>query len=293
MISPGADVQIDSDTVRSLLAAHHPDLADLALTHLDAGWDNSSWRLGDDLVVRLPRRAAAVPLAEREHRWLPGLAPSLPLPVPVPLRVGAPTDRYPWPWSVVPWLDGEPGDRAPVADAEGSARRLGVFLRALHQPAPADAPHNPYRGVPVADRTTMVEERMAELGGVVDVGSVRTVWNDACAVPPWRGAPVWLHGDLHPANVLVDVGVLAAVIDFGDICAGDPATDIAAAWMLLPSTAMSAFLHTYGEDDEPLLRRARGWAVFFGLMLLSIGLSDKPTYEAIGRGTLRRATDMT
>lgn len=289
MVTPEAEIVLDEAAVRQLLAEQHPDLAERALVHLDAGWDNVLWRLGDDLAVRLPRRETARVLAEREHRWLPELAPHLPLPVPVPLRTGAPSSTFPWPWSVVPWIDGEPADRAPMADTPTSARRLGAFLRALHRPAPPDAPRNSYRGVPVADRTTTVDERLAALAGEVDGDALRALWAAACAAPRWSGPPVWLHGDLHPANVLTAGGELAAVIDFGDLCAGDPATDLAAAWMHLDVAHHRDLVGAYGGADDALWARARGWAVLFGLMLLAIGLDDKPTYEPVGRRTLARA----
>ena len=294
-ISPAAEVVVDEPLVRALLAEQHPDLAALPLAELGAGWDNTLWRLGDDLLVRLPRRAAAVPLVEHEQRWLPGLAPMLPLPVPAPLRLGRPSEAigYPWPWSVVPWLDGTPGDEATMERPDDAARRLGRFLRALHVEAPSDAPRNPVRGVPVGDRLATFEERLAALAVEIDeaaVRAVRAVWDRALAAPPFAGPPRWLHGDLHPGNVLVANGTVAAVIDFGDLCAGDPASDLAGAWMLLPADAVSVLLAAYAGIDPALEARALGWAVLFGLMFVSIGLEGRPTYAAVGRRTIERAT---
>ena len=293
MGSPDAEVDIDAQLVSSLLAHQHPHLAELGLTALDAGWDNSLWRLGERLVVRLPRRAVAVPLTLHEQRWLPGVAAALPLPVPTPVHVGVPSSIFPWPWTVVPWIDGVPGDRAALTKPDASAVRLGQFLRALHQPAPIDAPRNSYRGVALAERVAAFEDRMAALAGEVDGDALRSVWEDACDAPAWNEPPVWLHGDLHPANMLVNDGALAGVIDFGDICAGDPATDLAGAWMLLPAPSLSTFLRAYARIDAAVVARARGWAVLFGLMLLGIGLADKPTYEPVARATLTRATIIT
>lgn len=288
MGSPEAEVDIDAALVRALLAEQHADLAGLPLRALDAGWDNSLWRLGDDLVVRLPRRAAAVPLAVNEQRWLPSLAAALPLPVPAPARVGVPSDRFAWPWSIVPWIEGEPGDRAVLVAPDLSAARLGAFLAALHRPAPADAPVNAFRGVPVAERSAGFADRLAGLAAEVDADALRTVWRAACEAPAHAGPPVWLHGDLHPANVVVHHGRLAGVVDFGDVTAGDPATDVAAAWMLLPVASFAAFGAAYGGVAAALAARARGWAALFGLLLLGIGRADKPTYEAVARGTLDR-----
>jgi aminoglycoside phosphotransferase (APT) family kinase protein len=254
---------------------------------MNAGWDNTLWRLGDGLLVRLPRREVAAGLARNEHRWLPELAPRLPLPVPDPVRIGRPGGRYRWPWSVVPLLPGSPGDRTPVTDPEDSAVRLGRFLRALHQVAPDDAPDNPYRNVPLADRTD-VDDRIDTLASEIDADATRRIWDQALTARPWDGPRVWLHGDLHPANTLVADGTLTAVIDFGDLCGGDPATDLAGAWMMLPPPVMGIFNRAYGGVDTDLERRSLGWAVIFGLSLLEIGLKDRPTYERVGRTTLDR-----
>src|SRR5678815_2309167 len=138
---PIAEVTIDTSVVRALLQEQHADLAHLSLVEVGEGWDNKLFRLGEDLVVRVPRRAASAALIEHEQRWLPRLSPRLPLPVPVPLRVGRPGCGFPWSWSVVPWLPGQSALLAPLQDVATGAVALGRFLRALHQPAPGDAPH--------------------------------------------------------------------------------------------------------------------------------------------------------
>jgi aminoglycoside phosphotransferase (APT) family kinase protein len=160
---PAAEVDTPSGLVRRLLAEQHPDLAGLTLEPAAHGWDNVTYRLGDELAVRLPRRALGADLIGHEQRWLPALAPPLPLPVPVPVRLGRPGCGYPWAWSVVPWLPGRPAAVAPPADPLAAAVTLGEFLGALHTPAPADAPVNPYRGVPLETRDGTVRERLARL----------------------------------------------------------------------------------------------------------------------------------
>lgn len=279
---------MDEALVRSLLADQHPDLADLPLAALDAGWDNVSWRLGSGHVVRLPRRAAAAPLAVKEQRWLPQLAPQLPLPVPVPVRVGRPGTGYPWPWSVVPWLDGTSADRATLGSPADVAERLGRFLRALHTAASPGAPRNPFRDVPLVDRADAFTTRADLLAGQADVARLRPVWDRGCCAPAWPGPPVWIHGDLHPANILVGAGTVVAVVDWGDLCAGDPATDLAGGWLLLPEAALPVLVDAYGGVDGATWARARGWAVLFGLMLLTIGLEGSATYEAVARSALDR-----
>jgi aminoglycoside phosphotransferase (APT) family kinase protein len=286
---PATEFDVDESLVRSLLSEQHPDLAALPITQIDAGWDNTLWRLGREFLVRLPRRKVAAPLMIHEQRWLPALAPRLPLPVPVPLRIGQPASRFPWSWSVVPWLAGAPGHCTALTKPEDAAERLGRFLRALHHEAPSEAPINLYRGVALARRAETFEERVVSLADEINVEATRRVWDRGLAVDAWSGSPRWLHGDLHPANILVDRGTLAAVIDFGDICAGDPATDLAGAWMLLPAQAMAVFNAAYGGVDDGLEQRSLAWAVLFALMLLEIGLGNRPAYETVGRLTLARS----
>lgn len=284
---PAAEVAVDERLVRALLEDQYPDLAPLSLRMTDAGWDNWMFRLGSDRAVRLPRRAASSALIGHEQAHLPDLAPHLPLPVPAPERTGHPACGYPWSWSVVPWLRGEPGDRTPVTDGVRAGTDLGRFLTALHRPAPPSAPFNEWRGVPLRARRETFAERLEFLGDHIDGPALRGVWDRALGADPWVAPPLWLHGDLHPANTLVADGTISAVIDFGDICAGDPATDVAAAWMLLPSGGAPAFRAAYPVDDA-LLARAAGWAALLGLMLLGIGLAGRPTYAERARQILRR-----
>ena len=282
--TPAAEIDVGADLVRALIADQHPDLADRPIGPAASGWDNLMFRIGEDLAARLPRRAAGAPLILSEQRWLPGLADRLPLPIPAPVRVGEPGRGYPYAWSIVPWFAGTPADLAPAGADQGQA--LAVFLRALHRPPPPEAPSNPFRGVPLADRAAAVEARMDRLGAAVD-GAVRQVWIDALAAPI-NGPPTWLHGELHGRNVLVEAGRFSAVIDWGDLCQGDPATDLAAIWSLLPDrSARAAALEAYGAS-QPLTRRARGWAVFFGVMLLDAGQVDDPRLAAAGAATLAR-----
>ncbi len=276
---PAAEVDIDVGLVRALLAEQQPDLQHLPLTELAWGWDNVIYRLGDELVVRLPRRAAAAALVDHEQRWLPELAAGLPLPVPAPVRFGVPGGGFPWSWSICPWLDGDPAAEHPIGDLAGAAAILGRFLVALHQPGADDAPANPYRGVPLADRAASTEQRILQLGDTLDGPAVRACWNEALRAPEWSGPPIWLHGDLHPANLLVTGGRLAAVIDFGDITAGDPATDLSVAWMLFPSEVRPTFRTAAGEPDDATWARARGWALSLGLAYLASS-ADNPTFAA-------------
>lgn len=182
--SPPAEVQIDEPLIRLLLESQHSDLADLPLTLLENGFDNTMYRLGEAYLVRLPRRKAALDCLINEQTWLPKLAPRLPLPISAPLRLGQPQHGYPWVWSILPWLDGNPADLAPPGPGEGAT--LAGFLRALHQPAPADAPINNVRGIPIAVRAENNEERIARLTDTSNVitPEIRQAWTEA------RGATV-------------------------------------------------------------------------------------------------------
>jgi aminoglycoside phosphotransferase (APT) family kinase protein len=282
---PAAEVDVTPALLRRLLAEQHPDLADQPVAVLANGWDNVVFRVGGDLLARLPRREMGARLAVHEQRWLPGLAPRLPLPIPAPVRTGRPGLGYPWPWSIVPFLPGEAAALTPPADPGAAAVSLGRFLAALHTPAPPDAPENPFRGVPLADRTDTVMQNLSLVADQVDVRAVRRMWAAALAAPRWRQPPVWVHGDLHPANILVHDGRISGVIDFGDLTAGDPAADLSVGWMLLPADWHRAFRDSAGASDASWAR-ATGWALALGLVYLAHS-ADNAQLAAVGRHTLR------
>jgi aminoglycoside phosphotransferase (APT) family kinase protein len=293
---PPADVTIDAPLVRALLEEQHADLAHLVLNDMGEGWDNRLFRLGEELIVRLPRRAVSAALVEHEQRWLPRLSPSLPLPIPVPVRVGRPGCGFPWSWSLVPWFPGQPALGTPLRDPATVAVALGRFLGALHQPAPADAPHNPWRGVPLAARANSLLEHVRQLDGLVDRVAVLALWERVVSARPWAGLPSWIHGDLHPGNLLLDEGRLTAVLDFGDLAAGDPATDLAVAWMWLPPSTWPAFrASARGESDaldDDTWMRARGWALALGLAYLARSRDDE-LMGALGLATVDAALNET
>ena len=288
---PGAEVAIDTGLVRALLEEQQPDLAARALVDAGEGWDNKLFRLGDDLVVRLPRRQLAAGLIEHEQRWLPVLAPHLPLPISAPVRVGRPGCGFPWAWSVLPWFDGQMAAAQPGGQTDSMAVGLAEFLAALHRPAPLDAPLNPYR-TSLAARSDAFQERLRRCERRVDQASALAVWQAALATPAWSGPALWLHGDMHPGNLIVNSGQLIAVIDFGDMAAGDPAVDLSVAWMLWSERIRNVFRATVdrltGGADDAMWRRARGWAVHLGLAYLVNSL-DNPLMGSIGRRTLAAA----
>ncbi|QNP72167.1 aminoglycoside phosphotransferase family protein [Streptomyces roseirectus] len=285
----------DEPFVRALLRDQHPDLADLPIRPVAGGWGNQLWRVSGELAVRLPMTQDAPELLANEFRWLPQLAGRLPLPVPTPLRFSEPSERFPRPWTVVKWVPGEPADGAEITEVARSADVLAGFLRALHRPAPDDAPVNPRRCGDLAPLTESFEGGLKSLVDDADAPRLRDVWKRAVAAPRWGGPPVWVHVDLHPANALVTDGVLSGVIDFGDMGAGDPAADVAAAWKLLPEGGADGFLRAYGDADEAMVHRAQGWAVLSAFGLLSVGRAweqglpgGQPTWGRAGRRTLER-----
>lgn len=268
---------IDRQLVQALLGEQHPDLAQLGVRHLADGWDNRVFRLGTELTVRMPRRTEGAQLMANEQRWLPGLVAALPdepdsLATSAPIRRGEPGSGYPWPWAIGPWLPGQTAAVSALADPFDGAARLGTFLGAFHRPAPQDAPPNLYRGGPLASRHTLLEAHLAaaaqqkrSLGEGVTASAVLRRWAELSSAPAWTGPPLWLHGDLHPQNLLVHTGRLSAVIDFGDLTAGDPATDLLVAWQLLPAGARAAFREAastgHYEVDDAMWTRGEGWAL--------------------------------
>lgn len=286
---PSADITISHDLIHALLKEFVPELADLPLSLHGEGWDNEIHRLGEDYAVRLPRREEAAVLVEHEQRWLPELAPTLPLPIPTPTYSGRPAFGFPWPWSIVPWLPGIPLAHAPRPTNEQLLDDLAGFLNALHVPAPEDAPHNPVRGVPLTDRSDVVRERIDAIEDI-DTDRIQELWTELIDTPTWGGEPMWVHGDLHPLNLLVRGGRLSAIIDFGDITAGDPATDLSIAWMVFDEETRSDFRKRLTIDgrsvDIHTWNRARGWALSHATACLA-NSADDPTMRRIGDATMR------
>jgi aminoglycoside phosphotransferase (APT) family kinase protein len=265
------EVDIDVPLVRRLLAAQFPEWADLPIEPVaSSGTDNALYRLGADMVVRLPRTERTTAPLEKERRWLPRLAPRLPLAVPVPLADGMPTQGYPFQWSVYRWLNGESAiERA--TDPRELAIDLAQFVSALEQIDPTGGPspgeHNFFRGAPLATRDEATRAAIVSLRGAIEVGPVTAAWEAALRAPEWGCAPVWVHGDLDARNLLVEDGRLSAVIDWGCLGVGDPAYDVMVAWKVLPSEARRVF-RTALAVDESTWARARGGALSQALIAL-------------------------
>lgn len=280
------DVLIDTTLVRRLLTAQFPQWAHLPLAPVpQSGMDNATFRLGDELSVRLPRYAHWAGQVAREHRWLPKLAPHLPLTVSEPLEIGEPAEGYPYPWSVYRWLDGETATTEALADPVRAALDLAGFVTALQDidatGGPGPEQSNAFRGVPMGDpRDSLAAEarvrpKLEALRGtgMVDIDAVTEVWEAALAAPAWHRPPVWIHGDLATGNLLMRDGRLSAVIDFGTLAVADPAVDLQPAWMFLPARARDAFRAAVDADDATWAR-ARGWA-----LAGSLPVPDDPFFQ--------------
>ncbi|WP_236076135.1 aminoglycoside phosphotransferase family protein [Streptomyces coffeae] len=273
---------IDASLVNRAIAAQFPQWAGLPVEPVGSvGTSNAMYRLGADMVVRFPRTAGVANDVDKEHAWLPRLAPSLPVAVPVPLVKGKPTEGYPWPWSVYHWLDGENPAPGHLADPGLLAKDLAEFVTALHGIDPASGPLS-YRGEPLEARDASTRSAIAELRGIVDAEAATAVWDAALKAPVWAGSPVWIHADLQPGNLLVAQGRLSAVIDFGCMGLGDPAVDLIVAWYVLPACVRDAFRDAVGADDATWAR-GRGWALSIALPELTYYRDTNPVMAAIAR----------
>ena len=282
------EVPVDAPLVKRLIASQFPQWQRLKLTHIPySGTDNAIFRLGEDMVLRLPRIHWAAGQPESEYQWLPLLAPHLPLSIPKPLWLGAPEFGYPWNWSVHKWLKGENALSAPVNNPREAALTLAKFVSAMRRfdYTQLPAPPRGVRGVPLQERDAETRTAIRSLAGQIDVNAVTSAWEDALAAPPWNGPKVCLHGDLAPGNFLVDQGRLTAVIDFGELAIGDPACDLMVAWNYLnPSTRM-IFRDALDVDDASW-RRGRGWALSVALIALPYYLNSNPAIVAASRRTI-------
>ncbi|MEV0718713.1 aminoglycoside phosphotransferase family protein [Asanoa sp. NPDC050611] len=260
-----------------LVAKQFPQWAELPVTPVaNGGWDNRTFHLGPRMSVRMPSAAEYALAVDKEHRWLPALAPRLPLPVSTPIAKGEPGEGYPFPWSIYAWLDGEPARADRIADPIRFAVDLAEFLAALRQIDPADGPrpglHNWYRGGTLKTYEGLLRGALTKLAGHVDVDLVTEIWQDALAAP-WDGTELWFHGDVAQGNILLSAGQLAAVIDFGTCGVGDPACDLAIAWTLLTVEGRQVFREKL-TVDEASWSRGRGWALWKTLTTRASTLDD-------------------
>ncbi|MEV6166493.1 aminoglycoside phosphotransferase family protein [Streptomyces sp. NPDC052052] len=277
---------IDPSLVRRLIAAQFPQWTGLPVAPVvSVGTSNAMYRLGEDMVVRLPRTEGAAGDVEKEHRWLPRLAPLLPVAVPVPLGKGVPAAGYPWHWSVFRWLEGGNPAVGRITEPGPLAADLAEFVGALRGIAPADGPPS-YRSEPLCARDGSTRAAIGDLDGGVDAEAAVAVWEAALRAPAGTGPAVWIHADLQPGNLLLADGRLSAVIDFGCLGLGDPAVDLIAAWYLLPAPARGIFRTALAADDAAWAR-GRGWALSTALGELRYYADSNPAMAAIARHVIQ------
>jgi aminoglycoside phosphotransferase (APT) family kinase protein len=281
------ELAIDIAQVQHLVALQFPAWAGLPVEPVrSSGTEHAIFRLGRDKVVRMPRIAVATGQIEKEQQWLPRLKP-LPLCIPEPLGIGEPGEGYPWRWAVHSWLPGEEA-AGRIVDFREAANALGRFVAALQRidisGGPRSGPANHRRGTPLADRNMRTREAIGELNEF-DQAEVMAAWEEALASPPWEGAPVWVHGDLHQHNLLVKNGRITGVIDFALLSVGDPAADLIAAWTLLPASARETFRRRVGVDDATW-SRGRGTALAMAAAALPYYRASNPVLASLARRTI-------
>ncbi|GAA2987141.1 aminoglycoside phosphotransferase family protein [Actinokineospora diospyrosa] len=282
-------ISVEVEQVERLVADQFPQWGSLPIAPVaKSGWDNVTFHLGDSMLVRLPSAREYALAVDKEHEWLPVLAPSLPRPIPVPLAKGTPGAAYPFSWSVYEWIEGRPASFEAVADQIGLARDLADFILALQgidaSVGPQPGIHNWFRGATLLTYDASARDALATLRGHVDVELVQEIWKSALD-SRWDGVDVWFHGDLAEGNLLLDNGALHAVIDFGTCGVGDPACDLAIAWTLLTAESRVVFRERLGINDA-LWSRGRGWALWKTLVYCANSVNESDAAAVNSRRVL-------
>ncbi len=276
-----APISIDVSLVHRLVSLQFPQWKDLPIKAVEfSGWDNRTFHLGEEMVVRMPSREDYAGQVEKEQLWLPKLAPYLPLPIAMPVAMGQPGEGYPWLWSIYRWLEGETASREGILDLNKFATDLGTFLVALQKcdatGGPIAGPHNFYRGGSLVTYDAETRQALSVLKDIVDVVAITEIWDQALT-STWQLAPVWVHGDIAPGNLLIQHYRLSAVIDFGCLGIGDPACDLVIAWTFFKGDSRKAFKAAVPLDADTWVR-ARAWALWKALIVYA-GLPGTNPFE--------------
>jgi aminoglycoside phosphotransferase (APT) family kinase protein len=284
-------LSITSQLVRALIEQQFPQWARLPIVPVEpGGWDNRTFRLGDAMAVRLPSAECYAEQVEKEQRWLPWLAPQLPLVVPTPLAVGKPGAGYPWHWSIYRWIDGETVATASNVDLTLLAADLARFLAKLQSldaaAGPAPGAHNFHRGGSLSIYDEQTRGAIAALAKEIEATRATEIWDEALATS-WDRAPVWIHGDVAAGNLLLKDRKLHALIDFGCCAVGDPACDLVAAWTIFDARSADSFKESLHLDDATW-QRARGWALWKALITLVDELQSGATAADRTRALIAR-----
>jgi aminoglycoside phosphotransferase (APT) family kinase protein len=283
------EVDIDTDLVRQLVTEQFPRLSHLPVTEFTStGTVNAIYRLGDELCVRLPRVQRWARDLDREYKWLPVLASGLTLQVPEPVVKGLPTGEYPFSWAIFRWIEGQTYAPGRIQDERQAAAVLARFVTRLRSRAlPPIDDETPFGGrAPLAEQDAAVRGWIAQSADLIDGPAVTAAWEDSLKAPAWDGTCVWIHSDLVPPNLLVKDGRLHAVIDFGAIGLGDPATDLNPAWSAFGQAGRTVFRRLVGADEDTW-RRGRGIAISQAVGLVPYYLVTNPVLSALGQRMLR------
>jgi aminoglycoside phosphotransferase (APT) family kinase protein len=276
------EIPIDVLLITKLLHRQFLQWSNLPLSPVQSdGTDNALYRLGTDMCIRLPRIPSAAEQVEKEHKWLPHLASQLPLAIPNILERGRPSEDYPWPWSICRWIEGENAATSQTIDLQQTAIDLANFIGDLHRIDSAGGPPS-RRGFPLATQDKGVRSALKSLNSVIDTEVLTRIWEECLQAFPWDKPPVWIHGDLLPANLLIQEGKLSAIIDFGLMGTGDPACDLIPAWSLLTANTRDIFRMTVGVDDATWIR-GQGWALSIALIILPYYWDMNPGLVAVGK----------
>jgi aminoglycoside phosphotransferase (APT) family kinase protein len=282
--------EVVEELAQSLIDSQFPAWSHLPLKKIDsAGTDNSIYRLGKELALRFPVSVSAAEQVAKEHRWLPKLS-SFAAAIPIVVGAGRPTNEYPFPWSVMNWIEGKDAASTIISDWLTMADDLGQFVRKFRgqntSGAPVAGKHNGFRGTALVNLDQVARNAMNALEDTFDKACLLKIWEQALGVEPWAGSPVWIHGDIHAANIIVRNDGIAGIIDFGLMGIGDPACDLALGWSLLPPRAREIF-RTAANVDEPTWQRGKGWGLYIGVIALSYYRDRNPTLSGIAEKAIR------
>ena len=281
------ELNVSEELVRSLLAEQCPNWADLPLQRIQSsGTDNALYRLGTELVVRLPRIDWAVSSIEKEHTWVPQITNHLSTPISTPIFCGKPNAKYPWPWLVIKWNDGENPEFEQENEYNDLAVELAQFLNELHAIKLENGPLS-RRGVHLSNVNERTNADIPLLKDEIDADYYLKLWKELSNLPEWHGEPVWVHGDFLPGNILVKNNHLSAVIDFSDVGIGDPACDLVIAWSLLNKDSREVFKKNLNNIDENTWQKGRGWALSIAAIMLPYYKNTNPAYARLARRMLK------
>jgi aminoglycoside phosphotransferase (APT) family kinase protein len=277
------EFNIDENLVRSLLKSQCPEWAHLPLKTIpSSGTDNALFRLGNDYVVRLPRLDGANNNINKEYKWLPILAALLKIPISEPIFKGNSDKNYPSLWLITKWNEGHNPEFEQENEYGILAKDLADFLNKLHSVGLPNGPHS-RRGVPLKELNEETTQAITQLEGEIDIQVVTCLWQDIMNIPYWNKAPVWIHGDFLPGNILVQYNQLSAVLDWSDVGIGDPGCDLVIAWGLLNANSREIFKNNLQNIDDHTWERGRGWALSIALIMLPYYKYTNPILASLAR----------